>query len=135
TNLAPEGPGTGSVAERAHVPNVPRSRPAAMPKAASCQPGDLIVGRLDGRVAIVTGGAGGIGGATARALAGEGASVVIVDIDGARAEHVAREVTASSGSAFSVSADLSEETEVLAAIKAAVTRYGRLDVLHNNAAM
>src|SRR5438105_2690072 len=106
-----------------------------MPKAASCQPGDLIVGRLDGRVAIVTGGAGGIGGATARALAGEGASVVIVDIDGARAEHVAREVTASSGSAFSVSADLSEETKVLAAIKAAVTRYGRLDVLHNNAAM
>lgn len=96
---------------------------------------DLIVGRLDGRAAIVTGGAGGIGEATALALAREGASVVIVDIDGDRAEQVARAITASDGTAFSVSADLSEETEVVAAIGAAVTRYGRLDVLHNNAAM
>jgi NAD(P)-dependent dehydrogenase (short-subunit alcohol dehydrogenase family) len=90
---------------------------------------------LDGRAAIVTGGAGGIGEATARALAREGASVAIVDIDGDRAEQVALAITASDGVAFSVSADLSEETEVLAAIKAAVARYGRLDVLHNNAAM
>jgi NAD(P)-dependent dehydrogenase (short-subunit alcohol dehydrogenase family) len=93
------------------------------------------VGRLDGRAAIVTGGAGGIGGATARALAREGASVVIVDIDGDRAEQVAEAITASNGTAFSVSADLSEETEVVAAISAAMARYGRLDVLHNNAAM
>jgi NAD(P)-dependent dehydrogenase (short-subunit alcohol dehydrogenase family) len=90
---------------------------------------------LDGRAAIVTGGAGGIGGATARALAREGASVVIVDIDGDRAEQVAEAITASNGTAFSVSADLSEETEVVAAISAAMARYGRLDVLHNNAAM
>jgi NAD(P)-dependent dehydrogenase (short-subunit alcohol dehydrogenase family) len=93
------------------------------------------MGRLDGKVAIVTGGAGGIGGATARALAREGASVGIVDIDGARADQVAQAIAASDGAAFSVSADLSEETEVVAAIKAIATRYGRLDVLHNNAAM
>jgi NAD(P)-dependent dehydrogenase (short-subunit alcohol dehydrogenase family) len=103
--------------------------------AASSTSGDLIVGRLEGRAAIVTGGAGGIGAATARALAREGASVAIIDIDGERAEQVAGAITASNGVAFSVSADLSEETEVVAAIEEVVTRYGRLDVLHNNAAM
>jgi NAD(P)-dependent dehydrogenase (short-subunit alcohol dehydrogenase family) len=86
-------------------------------------------------VAIVTGGAGGIGAATAGALAKEGASVVIVDIDGARAEQVAQAITASNGTAVSVPADLSKETEAVASIKAAVTRFGRIDVLHNNAAM
>src|SRR5437660_1740665 len=98
-----------------------------MAKAASWDSDDLIVGRLDGRAAIVTGGAGGIGEATAQALAREGASVAIVDIDGDRAEQVARAITASHGVAFSVSADLSQETEVIAAIKAAAARYGRLD--------
>jgi NAD(P)-dependent dehydrogenase (short-subunit alcohol dehydrogenase family) len=93
------------------------------------------VGRLDAKVAIVTGGAGGIGAATARAMARQGASVAIVDIDGARAEQVSQAISASDGTAFSVSADLTEEAEVAAAIQATVTRYGRLDVLHNNAAM
>jgi NAD(P)-dependent dehydrogenase (short-subunit alcohol dehydrogenase family) len=95
----------------------------------------VTVGRLDGKVAIVTGGAGGIGGATARALAREGTSVVIVDIDGARAEQVAQAIAATNGDAHSFAADVSEEDEVIAAISAAVSRYGRLDVLHNNAAM
>ena len=93
------------------------------------------MGRLDGKVAIVTGGGGGIGGATASALAREGASVAIVDIDSARAEGVAHTVLAANGTAFSVSADLSEEAEVVAAVEKTVTRYGRLDVLHNNAAL
>jgi NAD(P)-dependent dehydrogenase (short-subunit alcohol dehydrogenase family) len=93
------------------------------------------VGRLDGKVAIVTGGGGGIGGATARALAREGAAVAVIDVDGARAEEVARAITTSDGAAISVTADLAEESEVEAAIAATVTRYGRLDVLHNNAAL
>ncbi len=93
------------------------------------------MGRLDSKVAIVTGGAGGIGAATARALAREGASVAVVDIDGARAAQVAGAITASGGAAFGVPADLSEEPEVTAAITATVARYGRLDVLHNNAAL
>ncbi|HLN40982.1 MAG TPA: SDR family NAD(P)-dependent oxidoreductase [Acidimicrobiales bacterium] len=93
------------------------------------------MGRLNGKVAMVTGAAGGIGGATARALAREGASVVVVDIDGARAEQVAQAISASEGPAFSVSADLSDEREVVVAIEAAMSRYGRLDVLHNNAAL
>jgi len=93
------------------------------------------VGRLDGKVAVVTGGGGGIGGATVLALAREGASVAIVDIDGARAEEVAHTVDAARGTAFSVSADLSEETEVVATVEATLARYGHLDVLHNNAAL
>jgi NAD(P)-dependent dehydrogenase (short-subunit alcohol dehydrogenase family) len=93
------------------------------------------VRRLDSKVAIVTGGAGGIGAATARALAREGASVAVVDIDGTRAEQVAGAITASGGTAFGVAADLSEEPGVTAAVTATVARYGRLDVLHNNAAL
>lgn len=93
------------------------------------------MGRLDGKVAVVTGGGGGIGGATVLALAREGASVAIVDIDGARAEEVAHTVDAARGTAFSVSADLSEETEVVATVEATLARYGHLDVLHNNAAL
>jgi NAD(P)-dependent dehydrogenase (short-subunit alcohol dehydrogenase family) len=84
---------------------------------------------------MVTGGAGGIGGATARMLAGEGASVVVVDIDGAGAAGIAESIRSSGGSASSHQADLSEEAEVVEAVGAAVDRFGRLDVLHNNAAL
>ncbi len=93
------------------------------------------MGRVDGKVAIVTGGAGGIGAATARALAREGASVAVVDIDGPRAAEVAASIEATGGSAHSVPADLSEEAEVAAAVASTVTRFGRLDVVHNNAAL
>jgi len=93
------------------------------------------MGRVDGKVAIVTGGAGGIGGATARALAREGASVAVVDIDGAGAVRVAEAIEATGGAAVGVQADLSEETQVAAAVRSAITHFGRLDVLHNNAAL
>lgn len=93
------------------------------------------MGRVDGKVAIVTGGAGGIGEATARALAREGASVVVVDIDGARATGVAEAIQASGSAALSVRADLSEEADVVTAIASTLSRFGRLDVLHNNAAL
>jgi NAD(P)-dependent dehydrogenase (short-subunit alcohol dehydrogenase family) len=93
------------------------------------------MGRVDGKVAIVTGGGGGIGGATARALAREGASVAVVDIDGARAAEVADTIRASGGAAVSIETDLSMEAEVEAAVGSVVAEYGRLDVLHNNAAL
>jgi NAD(P)-dependent dehydrogenase (short-subunit alcohol dehydrogenase family) len=84
---------------------------------------------------MVTGGAGGIGSATARALSREGASVVVVDIDQAGAEEVAADIRGTSGSARSVAADLSEEPAAVAAVGAAVDEFGRLDVVHNNAAL
>ncbi len=84
---------------------------------------------------MVTGGAGGIGGATARALSREGAAVVLVDIDGAGAERGAEAIRSSGGAAICVQADLSEEQQAASAIATAVARFGRLDVLHNNAAL
>ncbi len=91
--------------------------------------------RLEGRVAIVTGGGGGIGGASARALARAGAAVLVVDIDEAAAQAAAAEIRDSGRAAAAFRADLSEEAQVVAAIGAATSQFGRLDVLHNNAAL
>ena len=95
----------------------------------------MSVGRLNGKVAIVTGGAGGIGSATAWALAKQGASLSIVDIDEPGAEQISEAITASGCNALSVPADISEEAGVVMALEATVSRYGRVVVLHNNAAM
>jgi NAD(P)-dependent dehydrogenase (short-subunit alcohol dehydrogenase family) len=96
---------------------------------------EVIMERLTDRVAIVTGGGGGIGGATARALAREGASVAVVDIDQAAAERVALGITDGGGRAVAFHADLSDEDHVVETVSAALSRFGRLDVLHNNAAL
>jgi NAD(P)-dependent dehydrogenase (short-subunit alcohol dehydrogenase family) len=93
------------------------------------------MGRLDGKVAIVTGGAGGIGGATARALAAHGASVAVLDLDDTGAEQVAGSIRASGGTAIALGVDLADETNVISAVAAVVARFGRLDVVHNNAAL
>jgi NAD(P)-dependent dehydrogenase (short-subunit alcohol dehydrogenase family) len=91
--------------------------------------------RLNGKVAIVTGGGGGIGGATARALAREGASVLVVDVNEEAAAAVAGGIRDAGGVAERFRADLSEEQDVEAVIAEVVKRFGRLDVLHNNAAL
>src|SRR5262249_62098020 len=85
--------------------------------------------RLDGKVAIVTGAGGGIGEATARLMAREGASVVVADIDRAEAERVAGELDR----AVAVEVDASEEASVVRMVETAVESFGGLDVLHNNA--
>ena len=92
-------------------------------------------GRVAGKVAIVTGGAGGIGGATAHALARHGASVAVVDIDGDGGERVAGEIRSLGGEPLAVFADLAAEAEIAGAIRTVVDHFGRLDVLHNNAAL
>jgi NAD(P)-dependent dehydrogenase (short-subunit alcohol dehydrogenase family) len=90
---------------------------------------------LTGKAAIVTGGGGGIGGATARALAREGASVLVVDVDKPKAERVAEAIRGFGGNGAAFGADLSQENEVEATIAEMASRFGRLDVLHNNAAL
>lgn len=87
--------------------------------------------RMDGKVAIVTGGAGGIGGATARLLAARGCRVAIADIAFDRAEALAGELPG----AIAIHLDLEDEASIEAMIAETVARLGRLDVLHNNAAL
>ena len=91
--------------------------------------------RLNGKVAIVTGGGGGIGGATARALAREGAAVLVVDVNEEAAVTVVDTITGAGGRAVVFRADLSDEGQAVAAVDAATSQFGRLDVLHNNAAL
>jgi 3-oxoacyl-[acyl-carrier protein] reductase len=87
--------------------------------------------RFKGKVAIVTGAAGGIGEAYARALATEGASVVIADIDAERGEKVAADIP---WDATFVQVDVSDEASTTAMAAAAMDRFGRIDYLVNNAA-
>ncbi len=86
--------------------------------------------RFNGRVALITGGAGGIGSATARLMAARGARLIIADIALAPAEAMA----ASLPEAIAVHVDLSDEASIVAMVKTAVAHFGRLDILHNNAA-
>jgi NAD(P)-dependent dehydrogenase (short-subunit alcohol dehydrogenase family) len=86
---------------------------------------------LEGKVAVITGGANGIGESTARRLAADGCRVVVADLDGERAD----EVAASLNTAVAVQGDVSTEAGVDAFVAAAVDTFGRLDFIHNNAAV
>jgi NAD(P)-dependent dehydrogenase (short-subunit alcohol dehydrogenase family) len=89
--------------------------------------------RLGGKVAVVTGAAAGIGAASAAAMAANGASVVVGDIDLAGAEKQAAAIRAAGGEAISVHVNAAEGDSIQALLAAAVEEYGGLDVLHNNA--
>ena len=89
--------------------------------------------RLAGRVAIVTGGAQGIGRAIALRLAQEGASVVIADLKQSAAQTVADEIIAASGQAAAVAVDVRDQQQVQAMVDTAVSQFGGLDILVNNA--
>ena len=91
------------------------------------------MGRLTGKVAIVTGGAQGIGGATARRLAEEGAGVLITDIDGAAAERNAAVIRDAGGDAAALAADVGKHENIRAMVDEAVRRWGKLTILVNNA--
>ena len=89
--------------------------------------------RLKGKVAIVTGGAHGMGEAEARLFATEGANVVVADILGNEAEAVAADIRAGGGEAIAATIDVTSEPEWCALIGKTLASYGRLDVLVNNA--
>jgi NAD(P)-dependent dehydrogenase (short-subunit alcohol dehydrogenase family) len=86
-----------------------------------------------GRVAVVTGAASGIGRAMAVTFAGEGSAVVVADLDGTGAQEVATGIRASGGEAEAVAVDVAEAASVDALAASALERYGRVDVLCNNA--
>lgn len=91
-------------------------------------------GKLAGRVALITGGGGEIGGAIARRFAREGAKVCVADINRAQAEAVARAITEAGGEAVPAEADVADPASAEAAVAAAVAAFGRLTTLVNVAA-
>jgi NAD(P)-dependent dehydrogenase (short-subunit alcohol dehydrogenase family) len=89
--------------------------------------------RLKGKVALITGAGGGIGGESALLFAAEGASVVAVDVDEATSAETVRRVAEAGGRAVAVRADVSKDADCARMVAEAERSFGRLDVLFNNA--
>ena len=89
--------------------------------------------RLRGKAAIVTGGGSGFGAGIAALFAEEGSGVIVADVNGPAAEEVAGRIAAVGGSAVAVTADVTRDADTGRMVEAATARFGRLDVLVNNA--
>ena len=93
------------------------------------------MGKLDGKVALISGGARGQGAAEARLFAQEGAKVVLGDILDEQGQQVEAEINELGGDALYIHLDVTSEADWQSAVQAAVARYGKLDILVNNAAI
>jgi meso-butanediol dehydrogenase / (S,S)-butanediol dehydrogenase / diacetyl reductase len=93
------------------------------------------MGRVQDRVVVVTGGAGGIGAAACGAIAAEGGKVVVADLDPDAAATVAEAIIADGGTAVAIGVDVTDRTQVRAMIHKAVDEFGGLNVIFNNAGM
>ena len=91
--------------------------------------------RVEGKVAIITGSASGIGRATAELFAAEGARVLVADLNGPGAERVAEGIRERGGAAAAHPTDVSSESSIRTMVECAVAEFGGIDILHNNAAM
>ena len=91
------------------------------------------MGRLDGKVALITGAASGMGMVASRLFAGEGAKVLLTDVADEAGETVTKEIEGEGGKAAFVHADVSNEADARDMVTAAVERFGGLHVLYNNA--
>src|SRR4051812_20957409 len=92
-----------------------------------------MAGMLEGKSALITGGGGGIGRATALIFAREGARLAIADANEASAKETVAQVNAAGGQAMSLTGDVTDSGQVQAMIRMVVSTYGRLDCAFNNA--
>lgn len=91
------------------------------------------MGKLQGKVAVITGGASGIGAATARLFVSEGAKVVLVDLNEEKGKAFEQELKALSAEALFIKANITSEAEVAQIFKQAIEAFGKVDVVFNNA--
>lgn len=89
--------------------------------------------RLAGKIAVITGSGSGIGRSSALLFAAEGATVIVNDLDAEKGRETAEDIAASGGSAVFLQADVTDPQQVQAMVESVISRFGRIDVLFNNA--